>query len=36
MTFMHQSRVHEMGAPAGLAGNPQMPALRQLLVLLHP
>jgi polar amino acid transport system ATP-binding protein len=29
--FMHQGRVHEMGAPTALFGNPQTPELRQFL-----
>jgi polar amino acid transport system ATP-binding protein len=29
--FMHQGRVHEMGPPAELFGNPQTPELRQFL-----
>ena len=29
--FMHQGRVHEMGAPATLFGSPQTPELRQFL-----
>ncbi|WP_271465219.1 amino acid ABC transporter ATP-binding protein [Acidovorax sp. NCPPB 4044] len=33
--FMHQGRVHEMGPPAELFGNPQTPELRQFLSSLH-
>jgi polar amino acid transport system ATP-binding protein len=33
--FMHQGRVHEMGAPAELFGNPQTPELQQFLKSLH-
>jgi len=33
--FMHQGRVHEMGAPAELFANPQTPELRQFLSSLH-
>jgi polar amino acid transport system ATP-binding protein len=33
--FMHQGRVHEMGAPAALFGNPQTPELQQFLSSLH-
>jgi polar amino acid transport system ATP-binding protein len=33
--FMHQGRVHEMGAPADVFGNPQTPELRQFLSSLH-
>ncbi|SFD73677.1 amino acid ABC transporter ATP-binding protein, PAAT family [Paracidovorax konjaci] len=33
--FMHQGRVHEMGPPADLFGNPQTPELRQFLSSLH-
>jgi polar amino acid transport system ATP-binding protein len=29
--FMHQGRVHEMGSPAQLFGNPQTPELKQFL-----
>ncbi|RYF83080.1 MAG: amino acid ABC transporter ATP-binding protein [Comamonadaceae bacterium] len=33
--FMHQGRVHEMGAPAALFGSPQTPELQQFLSSLH-
>ena len=33
--FMHQGRVHEMGAPADVFGNPQTPELKQFLSSLH-
>ena len=33
--FMHQGRVHEMGPPAELFGNPQTPELQQFLKSLH-
>jgi polar amino acid transport system ATP-binding protein len=33
--FMHQGRVHEMGPPASLFGNPQTPELQQFLSSLH-
>jgi polar amino acid transport system ATP-binding protein len=33
--FMHQGRVHEVGAPADVFGNPQTPELRQFLSSLH-
>ncbi|MGE0332056.1 MAG: amino acid ABC transporter ATP-binding protein [Ramlibacter sp.] len=33
--FMHQGRVHEMGPPEDLFGNPQTPELRQFLSSLH-
>ena len=33
--FMHQGRVHEMGPPAELFGNPQTPELQQFLSSLH-
>jgi len=33
--FMHQGRVHEIGPPAELFGNPQTPELRQFLSSLH-
>ena len=33
--FMHQGRVHEMGPPADLFGNPQTPELKQFLSSLH-
>jgi len=33
--FMHQGRVHEMGPPAQLFGNPQTPELKQFLSSLH-
>ena len=33
--FMHQGRVHEMGPPEELFGNPQTPELRQFLSSLH-
>ncbi|MES3001435.1 MAG: amino acid ABC transporter ATP-binding protein, partial [Pseudomonadota bacterium] len=33
--FMHQGRVHEMGLPADLFGNPQTPELKQFLSSLH-
>ena len=33
--FMHQGRVHEMGPPAELFGNPQTPELKQFLSSLH-
>ena len=33
--FMHQGRVHEMGAPAELFANPRTPELRQFLSSLH-
>lgn len=33
--FMHQGRVHEMGPPADIFGNPQTPELRQFLSSLH-
>ena len=33
--FMHQGRVHEMGPPQALFGNPQTPELRQFLGTLH-
>jgi polar amino acid transport system ATP-binding protein len=29
--FMHQGRVHEMGTPTDLFGNPQTPELKQFL-----
>ncbi|HET6828810.1 MAG TPA: amino acid ABC transporter ATP-binding protein [Ramlibacter sp.] len=33
--FMHQGRVHEMGSPQDLFGNPQTPELKQFLSSLH-
>jgi polar amino acid transport system ATP-binding protein len=33
--FMHQGRVHEMGPPAELFGNPKTPELQQFLSSLH-
>ena len=33
--FMHQGRVHEMGTPAEVFGNPQTPELQQFLSSLH-
>ncbi len=33
--FMHQGRVHEMGTPQSLFGNPQTPELQQFLSSLH-
>jgi len=33
--FMHQGRVHEMGPPAALFGNPRTPELKQFLSSLH-
>ena len=33
--FMHQGRVHEMGPPQELFGNPQTPELKQFLSSLH-
>jgi polar amino acid transport system ATP-binding protein len=33
--FMHQGRVHEMGPPADMFGNPQTPELQQFLSSLH-
>ena len=33
--FMHQGKVHEMGPPAQLFGNPQTPELQQFLSSLH-
>jgi polar amino acid transport system ATP-binding protein len=33
--FMHQGRVHEMGTPTELFGNPQTPELKQFLSSLH-
>jgi polar amino acid transport system ATP-binding protein len=33
--FMHQGRVHEMGPPAQLFGQPATPELRQFLSALH-
>jgi len=33
--FMHQGRVHEMGPPAEVFGNPQTPELQQFLSSLH-
>ena len=33
--FMHQGRVHEIGTPAELFGNPQTPELKQFLSSLH-
>jgi len=33
--FMHQGRVHEMGPPAALFGNPQTPELQQFLSSIH-
>jgi polar amino acid transport system ATP-binding protein len=33
--FMHQGRVHEMGPPGELFGNPQTPELKQFLSSLH-
>jgi len=33
--FMHQGRVHEMGSPAEVFGNPQTPELQQFLKSLH-
>ncbi len=33
--FMHQGRVHEMGPPQDLFGNPQTPELKQFLSSLH-
>ena len=33
--FMHQGRVHEMGPPGDLFGNPQTPELKQFLSSLH-
>lgn len=33
--FMHQGRVHEMGPPAALFGNPRTPELQQFLSSLH-
>jgi len=33
--FMHQGRVHEMGSPQELFGNPQTPELKQFLSSLH-
>ncbi len=33
--FMHLGRVHEMGPPEALFGNPQTPELRQFLSSLH-
>jgi polar amino acid transport system ATP-binding protein len=33
--FMHQGRVHEMGPPQAVFGNPQTPELKQFLSSLH-
>jgi polar amino acid transport system ATP-binding protein len=33
--FMHQGRVHEIGTPAELFGNPQTAELKQFLSSLH-
>ncbi len=35
LIFMHQGKVHEMGAPADLFSNPQTPELKQFLSSLH-
>jgi polar amino acid transport system ATP-binding protein len=35
LIFMHQGRVHEMGPPQALFGNPQTPELQQFLSSLH-
>jgi polar amino acid transport system ATP-binding protein len=35
VVFMHQGRVHEMGTPAELFGNPQTAELQQFLSSLH-
>jgi len=35
VVFMHQGRVHEMGSPDALFGNPQTPELKQFLSALH-
>lgn len=33
--FMHEGRVHEVGPPAAIFGNPQTPELKQFLSSLH-
>ena len=35
VVFMHAGRIHEMGSPAALFGNPQTPELKQFLSALH-
>lgn len=35
VVFMHQGRVHEIGSPAELFGNPQTPELKQFLSSIH-
>ncbi len=35
VVFMHQGRVHEIGTPADLFGNPQTPELKQFLSSIH-
>jgi polar amino acid transport system ATP-binding protein len=35
VVFMHAGRIHEMGAPEALFGNPQTPELKQFLSALH-
>ncbi|WP_066340196.1 amino acid ABC transporter ATP-binding protein [Azohydromonas lata] len=35
VVFMHAGRIHEMGPPAALFGNPQTPELKQFLSALH-
>jgi polar amino acid transport system ATP-binding protein len=35
VVFMHAGRIHEMGPPAELFGNPQTPELKQFLSALH-
>jgi len=35
VVFMHAGRIHEMGPPAQLFGNPQTAELKQFLSALH-
>jgi polar amino acid transport system ATP-binding protein len=35
VVFMHAGRIHEMGPPAELFGNPRTPELKQFLQALH-
>ena len=35
VVFMHKGRVHEVGPPAAIFGNPQTPKLKQFLSSLH-
>jgi polar amino acid transport system ATP-binding protein len=35
VVFMHAGRIHEMGPPESVFGNPQTPELKQFLSALH-